>query len=236
MENRRLWIIGDSFASPSPNAWVLKICNQFNGNGYEISSKGSRDTQSILDVFLRKLHLMTPNDLVILFLPTAERVRLPLLNPTIDTMNPNQYKVILDYFIGSHSYVKDDMDKQLEPPLLGLDDKLLHSSQYELNTNLMHIVNASKANINNFSEILKSLKLFLNFTILVYSWVDEYPSDIVIGKSEITSILEFWETRQLEFINTNGVDGDPTDGHWSFKMHDAFANYLIYKHPEFFNV
>ena len=54
MENRKIWIIGDSFTGSYPNAWIFKVCEQFIGEDYYVSSKGSRDTQTIIDIFLRK--------------------------------------------------------------------------------------------------------------------------------------------------------------------------------------
>lgn len=242
MENRKLWIIGDSFTGAHPNSWIFKVCEQFNGTQYYVSSKGSRDAQTIIDIFLRKLHLITPNDFVILFLPTSQRVRLPLLNPTMDVEHGNKYKSSvdkqkhLDYFIGSESYISTHYDKKLESPLSELiDSSLLNSSNYELNSNLFKIVNSSKASINNFSEIIKSLKCFVNFPLLVFSWTDEYHTDCVVGKSQITSILGFWESMYDVWRTTNGEQGTEGDFHWSPKMYESFANYIIQTNPEYFN-
>lgn len=241
MENRKLWIIGDSFAGAWENAWIFKVCQQFNGQYYYVSSKGSRDTQTVIDIFLRKLHLISPNDFVILFLPTAERIRLPLMIPTMDVEYSNKYKksidkqTHLDYFIGSNSYIAFHDDKKLESPLSELSDTLLDSLKYELNSNLFRIVNASKASTNNFSEIIESLKSFVQFSLIVFSWTDEYHSKSVIGKSEITSILGFWESLNDEWQRTNGKNGKEEDSHWSTRMHESFANYIIQTNPEYFN-
>lgn len=241
MENRKLWIIGDSFTGSYSNSWIFKLCEQFNGGQYYVSSKGSRDTQTIIDIFLRKLSLITPNDFVILFLPTSERVRLPLLNPTMDVEHSNKYvKSIdkekhLDYFVGSNSYIPTNASTKLEPPLTELNKSLLDSQNYHLNLNLFKIVNTSKASINNFSEIIKSLKSFVNFKLLVFSWTDEYHSDCVIGKNEITSNLGFWETWYDVWKETGGQYGIEGDHHWSTKMNESFANYIIQTNPEYFN-
>lgn len=237
MENRKLWIIGDSFTGAYPNAWIFKVSDEFNGEYYYVSSKGSRDAQTIIDIFLRKLKLITSNDLVILFLPTFHRVRLPLLNPAIDVEHSNKYiksvdiQKHLDYFIGSSMYVPSNEYTKLEPPL----EELLNSENYEFNLNLFKIINTSKASINNFSEIIKSLKSFFNFKLLVFSWTDEYDSNCVIGKSEITSNLGFWETLHDVWKETDGKQGKLGDHHWSNRTHESFANYIIQTNPEYFN-
>ena len=102
MENRKLWIIGDSFTGTHPKTWTFKICEQFIGEHYYVSSQGSRDIQTIFDIFLHKLHKIQPNDIVILFLPTLSRFRLPLETPYIDVEwsddldNKNRYKYELN--------------------------------------------------------------------------------------------------------------------------------------------
>ena len=116
-----------------------------------------------------------------------------------------------------------------------LSDTLLDSSKYELNSNLFRIVNASKASTNNFSEIIESLTSFVQFPLIVFSWTDEYHSKSVIGRSEITSILGFWESLNDEWQKTNGENGKRGDFHWSTRMHESFANYIIETNPEYFN-
>ena len=241
MENRKIWIIGDSFTGSYPNSWIFKLCEQFNGGQYYVSSKGSRDTQTIIDIFLRKLSLITPNDFVILFLPTSERVRLPLLNPTMDVEHSNKCvksidkEKYLDYFVGSNSSRPTNASTKLEPPLTELNKSLLDSQNYHLNLNLFKIVNTSKASINNFSEIIKSVQSYVPFKLLCYSWTDEYHSDCVVGKNEISSNLGFWESLHDLWKETNGEQGRKDDDHWSSKMHESFANYIIQTNPEYFN-
>jgi hypothetical protein len=239
MENRKIWIIGDSFTGAYPKAWIFKVCEEFKGTQYYVSSKGSRDTQTIIDIFLRKLRFINPNDFVILFLPTSERVRLPLLNPTMDVEHSNKYRssvdksIHLDYFIGSDSYIPTNSFTKLEPPLTNLNNSLLDSDNYNLN--LSKIVNSSKASINNFSEVIKSVQSYVPFKLLCYSWTDEYHSDCVVGKNEITSNLGFWESLHNEWEATNGERGIKDDFHWSLKMHESFANYIIQTNSEYFN-
>jgi predicted nucleic-acid-binding Zn-ribbon protein len=242
MENQKIWIIGDSFTGVQNKSWIIKTCEHFKGDKYYTSSRGSRDTQTILDIFLRKLHLIKDNDFVILMLPTPERIRLPLANPMIDIEYSNEYflqvdrEKHLDYFIGSHQYEKDGSGKELEYPLTGLDENYIEHSEYELNGNLMRIVNSSTASINNFTEIIKSLKSYLPFPIILFSWTDDYPSDIVLGKTQITSELGFWESLHDIFVSNGEVGPGKADFHWSPKTNEAFANYIIKTYPDYFNI
>jgi hypothetical protein len=141
----------------------------------------------------------------------------------------------LDYFVGSNSYIPTNTSTKLEPPLTELNKSLLDSQNYHLNLNLFKIVNTSKASINNFSEIIKSLQSYVPFKLLCYSWTDEYHSDCVIGKSEITSNLGFWETWNDVWQETHGEYGIEGDHHFSLKMHESFANYIIQTNSEYFN-
>ena len=142
----------------------------------------------------------------------------------------------LDYFIGSHQYEKDGSGKELEYPLTGLDENDIENSEYELNGNLMKIISASKANINNFTEIIKSLKTYLPFPIILFSWTDDYPSDIVMGRTQITSELGFWESLNDIFVANGEVGPGKADFHWSPKTNEAFANFIIKTYPDYFNI
>jgi hypothetical protein len=242
MENQKIWIIGDSFTGVQNESWIIKTCKHFKGDKYYTSSRGSRDIQTIIDIFLRKLHLINDNDFVILMLPTPERIRLPLANPMIDIEYSNEYfskddrEKHLDYFIGSHQYEKDGSGKELEYPLTGLDENYIESSEYELNGNLMKMISASKANINNFTEIIKSLKTYLPFPIVLFSWTDDYPSDIVMGRTQITTELGFWESLHDVYVANGRIGTGNADFHWSPKTNEAFANYIIKTYPDYFNI
>ena len=56
---KKLWIIGDSFTGLYEDTWVKILCDNFKGN-YFVSSQSSRDFQSVLDCFLRKLKDIKP--------------------------------------------------------------------------------------------------------------------------------------------------------------------------------
>lgn len=241
MERRKLWIIGDSFTGSGNGQWTIQCCDKFKGDRFYVSSDGSRSIQNVIDIFLRKLYLIEPNDLVILIIPTSDRVKLPLLNPRIDIEYSNEYflkedrEKHLDYFIGSHQYLASDVAKTLEPPLSGIDDTKLEDSNFELNVNLQTIINSSNASIRNYAEIIKSLQTFVYFEMGAFSWTNQYPSPIV-SATEIKNEVGYWESLHDLWKSSNGVDGKKDDFHWSPKMHSGFANYIMNKYPKYFNI
>ena len=53
----KLWIIGDSFTGSGDKtylSWTELLIKKFKGDSYYVSSKSSRDFQTIFDIFLRK--------------------------------------------------------------------------------------------------------------------------------------------------------------------------------------
>lgn len=256
MENRKLWIIGDSFTGSGPNSWVFKVCEQFIGGHYYVSSRGSRDVQTVFDIFLHKLHKIQPNDIVILFLPTLSRFRLPLETPYIDVEWTDDLlnkisDINMNSMIGNQAYTSIVNDAppdgeeelhnkqyKLEPPLNYINPNIFHPNPEDMEfnfANISNMINNSKASIDNWNRILKSVQSFVPFKLLCYSWTNEYHLNCVIGKSEIISNLGFWETLNDIWEETSGEQGMKDDFHWSPKMHEAFANYIIRTHPEYFN-
>jgi hypothetical protein len=256
MENRKLWIIGDSFTGTGPNSWVFKVCEQFIGERYYVSSRGSRDIQTIFDIFLHKLHKIEPNDIVILFLPTLSRFRLPLETPYIDVEWTDDLlnkisDLNMNSMIGNQAYTsmvraippigEEELHRKqitLEWPLNTINANIFDANPIDTEpsfANISYMINNSKAVVDNWDRILKSVQSYVPFKLVCYSWTDEYHSDCVIGKSEITSNLGFWETLQNVWKETHSEYGVKDDHHWSNKMHEAFANYIIRTYPEYFN-
>ena len=105
----KLWIIGDSFTGYDNGFWTEIVTKKCKGKFY-ISSHGSRDYQTVIDIFLRNLKNISKDDLVILTIPALERTRLPLKYPITDVEYSNEYivesqkKEIKNYFIGTGNY------------------------------------------------------------------------------------------------------------------------------------
>ena len=238
MDNK-LWIFGDSFAN-SGNIiegqihWTNIVCDKFKGREYQVSSKGSRDFQTILDIFLRNLKNISKDDFVILIIPSIGRVRLPLQTPTLDVEITNKKNVMecnVDYFMGQSSYRNGQPRCELEAPLTGIDEYVLMDK-----IKVSSIINASNASKNNYLEIIESLKSYLPFEIFVWSWDNQIESELVLNKKQITDIIGYWHTLKHVYEETNGEQGKVGDAHFSPKMHKAFADYLIVKFPQYFNI
>jgi len=230
----KLWIIGDSFTGGSidgKSAWTEIVSEKYKGSNYYVSSKPSRDFQTILDIFLRNLKNISKYDFVILTVPTIGRTRLPLETPLQDVELSNfiDKTHAFDYFIGTSSYIKESETYSLEKPLTGMDEVEMRES-----CNMWSIVNDSTASKKNYIEILKSFKEYFPFKIFIWSWENEINSELIVNKNQIIEKMGFWETLNDEWENTNGISGKKGDAHWSKKTHKAFANYIINKFPEYF--
>lgn len=240
MDNK-LWIFGDSFANAGDKKkgelhWTQIVCNKFKGKEYQVSSKGSRDFQTILDIFLRNLKNISKDDFVILIIPSLGRVRLPLNKPTIDieissNKESNWIESNIDYFMGHASYRNESKDNLLESPLTGIDEFVLREK-----LQITSVINDSNASKNNYLEIIESLKSYLPFEIFIWSWDNEIESELVLNKKQITDIIGYWHTLRNLYEETNGECGKMGDAHFSPKMHSAFAEYLINKFPQYFNI
>jgi len=238
--DRKLWVIGDSFTGMYPDNWIQELIKYFDGNDWYVSSNGSRDIQTIIDIFLRNLKSIKKDDFVILFLPTCERGRLPLKTPLMDVEWSNnlikrEHKLKhINYFIGYQNYQDNQDYKTLEEPLTGISHNDLSNPNFHINYNLMKIVNCSIATKKNYEEIIQSLKAYLPFELFICSWADEFDIPEIFTHTKIKEALGFWETQSTLFYETNGKEGKKNDAHWNPKMHKAFAEHIIKKYPQYF--
>jgi hypothetical protein len=254
----KLWIIGDSFADirHENDSWQIILYKAFVGDKIYVSSDGSRDIQTIIDIFLKNLHKIKENDFVILILPSTVRFRLPLENQNIDNTygenNEDHYKSL---FIGNgrysffkqleiskndnhHNFEKYNNTK-IEYPLSEINPDLFHIPNKKWNpyafSSILATINSSKASITNYNQILNSFKKYFAFKIELYSWIDELDESIVQTKKIITNKCGLWHTENDDFIETNEQFGLKGDSHWSKKMDKEFANMIIKENPKLFN-
>lgn len=255
----KLWIIGDSFTMVDANrygenSWPQICSKAFRGGNYYVSSMGSRDIQTVFDIFLENLHKIKQNDFVILMLPTLTRFRLPLANPYVDCVytsdiSPNGTPIQTNFnsMIGDTMYTSiintitsDNLnnEKHLERPLNQIDPKIFlpNSDINSLNLgDIMHLINSSKVMTDNWNSILKSIKSYVPFKLLCYSWINELDPSVVNTKDVITDKLGIWETLKGVWNKTNGKIGNKTDLHWSEDMNIRFAEDIIKSYPEYFS-
>jgi hypothetical protein len=256
--DRKIWIVGDSFAMRDQNrygknSWVEICAKYFKGDNYFVSSMGSRDIQTIFDIFLENLYKIKPDDFVILMLPTLTRFRLPLVNGhvTATYCNDSQRNYPLNYMIGGVNYTAQVTDSSfashneehkklymLEWPLSEIDPKVFEpnrdSNEVPTTGNIMQMINSSNTFTNNWNLILKSIQSYVPFKLLYYSWENELDSSIVNTKDVITNELGIWETLQDVYDNTNGEGGSRGDSHWSTDMNIKFAEHIIKSYPQYF--
>jgi len=255
----KLWIIGDSFTMRDTNrygenSWV-EICSKaFRDGNYYVSSMGSRDIQTVFDIFLQNLHKIKPNDFVILMLPTLTRFRLPLANPYVDcaytsdiSSDGTPIQTNFNSMLGDRMYTGlkntitfDNLtnEKELEWPLNQVDPKIFVPNDDMRCPNLadiMHLINSSKVMTDNWNSILKSIKSYVQFKLLCYSWTNELDPLVVNTKDVITDRLGVWETLKGVWNKTNGEQGDKNDLHWSEDMNIRFAEDVIKSYPHYFN-
>ena len=258
-DDSKLWIIGDSFTGMNAydNSWQYLIYQQFKGKHIYVSSRGSRDIQTIFDIFLENLYKIKPNDFVILMFPTLTRFRLPLEHPYIDVEWSNdlvadkKYGIHMNSFIGDSAYVshfpdnphidKEESHKKqstLEWPLNDINPNMFKPNPTDKEPNFGNIsqmINASKVFANNWNSILKSVQSYVPFNLVYYSWANELDASIVNTRNVIINELGIWETLRDEYIKTNGEFGIKNDRHWSKDMNIKFAEHIIKSYSEYFS-
>ena len=85
----KFWAIGDSYVDPNEypgrgKKWASVMMRSLKSDKYFIFGNGGFDAETVLDNLLLNLHLLEDGDLVVLFLPTLWRHRLPLADNMID--------------------------------------------------------------------------------------------------------------------------------------------------------
>ncbi len=133
--NQKLWIFGDSFAMLRHGelSWQILLKNKFIGDDVIVSGRGGRDIQSIIDIFLKSLHLIKDDDLVIMILPTASRIRYPIKEPELNlllndgTITNELESCISDCFTAYHpnSIFHKNIKSKLILPLDIIDDTMI---------------------------------------------------------------------------------------------------------------
>jgi len=134
--NQRLWIFGDSFATlrNGNNSWQLLLKDKFVGKNMIVSGRGGRDIQTIIDIFLKSLHLINEDDFVVMIIPTSIRVRYPIKNDKviIDYGNISELdglsESLRDEFTGYNPHSPhhlNNIKKELIYPLNVIDDSLI---------------------------------------------------------------------------------------------------------------
>lgn len=212
---KKIIIIGDSFSvtllDKNLKNWPNLLHKEFLSD-YDIilDAESGRDPQTIIENYIKFLQYVGNDDVVILFLSSFMRARLPLHECDYTHIEKEEFKITNRFICPSYyGYTQ----KKLE--IENLDWKYLNEK-----LSIQSWINNTNSNILNQIEILESLNKIKKTNIFIFSWdYINVKNNIIKDRKLITDELGFWET-----LVDLGVEHD---FHWSEKTHQSFANYLI---------
>jgi hypothetical protein len=265
--NQKLWIFGDSFATirNGEASWQILLKNKFVGSDMIVSARGGRDIQTIVDIFLKSLHLINDDDLVIMILPTSSRVRYPLKESVLNLesnggMNIEHLKeYISDGFIAYHAnsiYHKNLKSKLIFPfdviddmMLEDIDENLDNRERYYNLNEIKKILNKKqKLSYNQISTIINTSETVLkNYNNQFYSFSKAFKFKTIFfnwsddfeifDKSVVISDNQIGklQTQHELYIESDNQFGEYGDHHWSNGGNIKFSEYIINNNPKYFN-
>lgn len=224
--DKKILFIGDSWVtnffnvhslwgekSPIRNFWVNEGFKPF------FSGSPSRDTQSVLDIWTKHISYLTPDDLLVIFLPVFNRTRLPLKDKRALYVG-HGITNFNDYFQGSKSY---------NPKFNFLE---IWGNQYDYKyfndkLEIQELINGSDASILNYIEVIEALYKLTPCKKIVHCWdYKKHDSSVIIYREEMTELVGEWETRGEVYVRTNGEQEMEGDSHWSDDMNMKFMDFL----------
>jgi hypothetical protein len=209
----------------------VEILKELTGNNNIIvDGSPNRDTQTIIDNWIKLLPYLNSDDVLILIFPYSKRTRLALNQSNwYNTMGIYGYPKdinIINRFIGTELYKNDTKhrfalefwgNQYTKPELM----KMLHPQE---------IINSSKSYQLNYLEIWKSLSIFTKSKYFLFTWDTlEYKSDVIMDRTDMEREIGKWDTMDDVWENTNGKEGYKSDFHWSAEYAKLFSNYLYNK-------
>ena len=258
----KLWVSGDSFVDlHRDNSWSNQLKNSwmYGSDMTYVNGVGGLDADTILDNILINLHNIKDGDLVILYIPTMWRHRLPLKKEHWDDYIQNTYKkeVItkdcislgetLSGFV--HGNYLNMHRKNLELPF-SLNDSVLHSKREgdmwpESNNIIKHhfkdcidfvrCATSSDSSIDRIQRILNSIvSAFPKVNWEIFTWADEFNSPLIKDRDWIKQNIGEYETNNDVWIRTNGKEGELGDIHFSRHMNNVFSDFIKNKYLKLF--
>lgn len=228
----RLFVIGDSFTVPCSYSngwndsifWIQKLKQLFNLSNDRIFVDGiaNRDTQTIIDNWIKLIPYLTDMDRVVICLPYFRRVRLPLKKShwyKSYKPYPNDIKIV-NRFIGPQM-INTDMSLEFWGKDLEYDEisKMMQPQE---------IINSTYSAQLNQIEVVESLVKITPCKSFVFTWDDmENKSKSIMDKESIIREIGFWQTLNDEWIETNGKIGREFDFHWGSKFNPIFGEYVF---------
>lgn len=221
-KSNRLFIIGDSFASPSRDESFYGIILKKKFPEMEVSWSGesSRDLQSIMDDWIKLLPHLTENDYLIVAIPVFSRTRLPLSEDNWKKLGLIGMNFI-NRFVGTPSY-REGTD-------LEFFGRTFNVAYLENITNNQRIINSTKASEINFFEVIDALRKITKAKNYVFSWAEfeRFPRPFD-DYNELKKKMGIWRTIRDDFLEfgTKYINAEH-DQHWQKDTHRAFAKMII---------
>ncbi len=228
----KIYIIGDSFCNdfywvnPPNNIekcfWVDDVKSKLKGYEVILSAQGSRDIQTILEIWIRIINDLDYNDIVIICLPYFRRTRLPLSEENYLVTKFNN-KVLQTRFTGTPNYNYEHDSLEFWG---NVNDWKFYNEKLEY----QEVINTTLAYQKTTIEVIESLYKLTKSKKYIFSWDNmDVKSNVIDDKDKLTSNIGFWETNQDDYYNSNGEFGMLGDLHWSHKMQKSFSDYIINK-------
>jgi hypothetical protein len=182
----------------------------------------SRDTQTIIDIWTKYIPYLSEEDLLVIFLPTFNRTRLPKFG--YGTLHGNEnFKDFNSFFIGSKSYNQKDV-------VLEMWGNTYDYEYFTKKLEFQELINISNASILNHIDVIDSLYKMSPCKKIIHCWdYKKFDSDVIVYREEMTELIGMWETRGDVHERTNGEQETQGDGHWSDNMNMKFME-LLMKH------
>jgi hypothetical protein len=217
MKNR-LFIIGDSFASPSNDQSFYGRILQENYPEIRVSWGGqsSRDIQSIIDDWIKLLPHFTENDYLIVAIPVFYRTRLPLAEKNWGNVDLNGIN-FTNRFVGTPSY-RDGTE-------LEFFGSSFEASHLEKLLNNQRVINSTAVSEINFFEIIESLRKISRAKTYAFSWAEFERSPRPFDDyNELKNKMGIWRTIRDDFFEFGSENpNNEHDRHWQKDTHSAFA-------------
>ena len=225
--DKKILFIGDSFVDgfsdylfdheerPFGNFWIDRGFTPY------FLGDSSRDTQTILDIWVKYIPYLSANDLLVIILPFFGRTRLPR-NEYVKTFFFNdKIPTFYNHFIGSKSYTHKEN-------FLEIWGNEYNKEYFNKNLEVQELINGSNASILNYIEVINSLCKITQCKKIVHCWYyKKFDSDNIIYREEMTKLIGEWETGGQLYERTNGEQGIEGDIHWSDDMNIKFMNFLL---------
>ena len=220
----RIFVIGDSFVTSNdyakgytPDCYWVEILKSF-GMNVSVDGAPSRDTQTIIDNWIKIIPHLTENDYLIISIPHFRRTRIPVEQKDWD-FGSHWGINFVNRFRGTYSYNNKVMVEFWENKLTREElIKMLEPQE---------IVNSSSSSILNYLEIISALKSITKSRSYIFTWdYLEYKNPAIEDRKDIESQIGEWTTLGDDWKASNGTLGFEDDFHWGFEMNKKFGTFI----------